>query len=86
MTRSQSVTPSFACSSSLRDSWSTRAISRFFSRNGLPVRDASTSGAGHQLEAHPELVPQLVLPLLDQAARGDDQTAGDVATQASARG
>ena len=30
---------------------------------------------GEQLEPQPELVEQLVLPLLDQAARGDDQAA-----------
>ena len=34
---------------------------------------------GQDLEVERELLPQLVLPLLDQAARGDDQAALDVA-------
>ena len=35
---------------------------------------------GQDLEAEAELLPQLVLPLLDEAARGDDQAAFDVAS------
>ena len=38
-------------------------------------------GTRHQLERQAELVPQLVLPLLDQAAGGDNQATGDVAAQ-----
>ena len=34
---------------------------------------------GEDLEVEAELLPQLVLPLLDQAAGGDDQAALDVA-------
>ena len=45
------------------------------------MRDDSTADAGHDLEVQPELLPQLVLPLLDQAARGDDQAPGDVAAE-----
>ena len=36
------------------------------------------------LEAQAELVAQLVLPLRDEAARGDDQAALEVAADASA--
>ena len=36
---------------------------------------------GEQLERHAELLPQFVLPLLDQPARRDDQAALQVATE-----
>ena len=61
------------------ESWSSRAISRGFSANGLPLRDGLDHVAGEDLEVEAELLPQLVLPLLDEAARGDDEAALDVA-------
>ena len=36
---------------------------------------------GQQVEPQPELEEQLVLPLLDQPARGDDQALADVVAQ-----
>ena len=42
---------------------------------------ASIELVGQQVEPQPELEEQLVLPLLDQAARGDDQALLDVVAQ-----
>ena len=75
-TRSHSVGASFACRSSLRASWSSRAISSgCCSKAEVADRGLARAVGGEDLEREPELQVQLVLPLLDEAARGDDQAA-----------
>ena len=80
MTRSQSgAASSFAFSSSERAAMSSRTISRCFSTNGLPVSEASIWSRVRMSKREAELLGQLVLPLLDQAAGRDDQAALEVA-------
>ena len=54
-------------------------MTRLFSANQLPVRRLLDRRAGDDLERQAELREQLVLPLLDQAARADDQAAAQIA-------
>ena len=58
---------------------SSRTIRRFFSTKGLPVTEASIWSRVRMSKSRPNFSAQLVLPLLDQAARGDDQAALEVA-------
>ena len=81
MIRSHSVSLSWACSSSLRESWSIRAISSGLVSKTLRLTLASIELVGQQVEPQPELEEQLVLPLLDQAAGGDDQALLDVVAE-----
>ena len=79
--RSHSVCPSSASSSSLRASWSIRAISSGRSSKAEPPKARLGEIGAEEVEAQAELEEQLVLPLLDQAAGGDDQAALDVVAQ-----
>ena len=56
-------------------------MSRFFSMERVPGPGCLDHVAAHDLEVQIELVVELLLPLLDQAARGDDQAAVEVAAQ-----
>ena len=58
---------------------SSRTIRRLLSTNGLPVTRGLDLVAGEDVEVEAELLGQLVLPLLDQAARRDDQAALEIA-------
>ena len=80
MTRSHSgAASSLAFSSSERAAMSSRTISRLRSTNGLPVTEASIWSRVSDVEAQAELLGQLVLPLLDEAAGRDDQAALEIA-------
>jgi hypothetical protein len=62
----------------LRANTSSRTISRLRSLNGLPDREFSIMSR-EDVELEIELLAELVLPLLDQAARRDDKAAFEIA-------
>ncbi len=80
MTRSQSgAASSLAFSSSDRAAMSSRTIRRFVLDERIAGERRLDLVAGQDVEAEAELLGHFVLPLLDQAARRDDQAALQVA-------
>ena len=61
----------------MRESWSSRAISAVVLGERVAGARRLDLIAGEDLEVEPELIAELVLPLLDEAARGDDEAALD---------
>ena len=70
---------SFSCTSSLRESLSRRAITKFLSLEPVAGARRLDHVVGEDLEVEAELLGQLVLPLLGEAARADDEAALEVA-------
>ena len=75
----QSGAWSFSCTSSLRESLSRRAMTRFVLQEPVAGAGGLELVVGQDLERQMEAAVQLVLPLLGQAARADDQAALEVA-------
>jgi hypothetical protein len=74
----QSGACSLSCTSSLRAILSSRAMTRLASRHQLPVRRFELV-VGQDFEGQIEAAIELVLPLLGETSRADDETALQVA-------